>query len=134
MYGKLALKPAFENIIIAKKPISEKTTKLNLLVHGTGTINIGRLRELRGDDRYPDTIFYHPKAKASEHGSPHPCVKPISLMVDLVALYCPVGETVLDPFAGSGTTGIAARNLGHPVVLIDNDPEMRSEIERRLRA
>ncbi len=38
----------------------------------------------------------------------HPTVKPVALMRWLVALVTPPGGTVLDPFCGSGTTGIAA--------------------------
>ena len=46
----------------------------------------------------------------------HPTVKPLALMEHLVALVTPPGGVVLDPFAGSGTTLQAARNLGmHPV-------------------
>lgn len=39
----------------------------------------------------------------------HPTVKPIDLMRYLIRLVTPVGGTTLDPFLGSGTTGIAAR-------------------------
>lgn len=44
----------------------------------------------------------------------HPTVKPVSLMRYLVRLITPKGETVLDPFMGSGSTGMAC-------VLTDND-------------
>jgi DNA modification methylase len=43
-----------------------------------------------------------------ERGNSHPTVKPISLMQYLIRLVVPEGGTVLDPFMGSGTTGIAA--------------------------
>jgi site-specific DNA-methyltransferase (adenine-specific) len=45
---------------------------------------------------------------ASPARNPHPSVKPIELMRWLVRLGCPPGGLVLDPFTGSGTTGIAA--------------------------
>jgi site-specific DNA-methyltransferase (adenine-specific) len=42
----------------------------------------------------------------------HPCPKPLALMVELVRLFTDPGETVLDPFMGSGTTGVACLMLG----------------------
>lgn len=53
-----------------------------------------------------------PRAGAGRTGGAHnhhPTVKPVALMRYLVRLVTPVGGTVLDPFAGSGTTGMAAR-------------------------
>jgi DNA modification methylase len=55
-------------------------------------------------------------AKASKRdrgeGNNHPCVKPITFMRWLVRLVTPAGGIVLDPFLGSGTTGVAARLEG----------------------
>jgi site-specific DNA-methyltransferase (adenine-specific) len=53
----------------------------------------------------------------------HPTVKPIVLMQYLIKLITPPNGTILDPFIGSGTTGIAAKLLGFDCVGIDNDPE-----------
>lgn len=52
----------------------------------------------------------------------HPTVKPIELMLWLVRLVTPPGGTVLDCFAGSGTTGIAALRAGFAFVGIERDP------------
>jgi DNA modification methylase len=70
--------------------------------------------------RYPSNIigevqpdhqkyFYAPRATRKEKGeyNNHPTVKPISLMSYLVRIYAPEGSTVIDPFCGSGTTGVA---------------------------
>jgi DNA modification methylase len=51
----------------------------------------------------------------------HPTVKPIALMRHLCRLVTPPGGTVLDPFMGSGTTGIAARREGFSFVGIERD-------------
>ena len=51
----------------------------------------------------------------------HPTVKPIALMRWLIRLSCPEGGTVLDPFCGSGTTGIAAVMEGRSFVGIEQD-------------
>jgi DNA modification methylase len=53
----------------------------------------------------------------------HPTVKPITLMRYLCRLITPPGGTVLDPFTGSGTTGIAATQEGFDFIGIEQDPE-----------
>jgi hypothetical protein len=55
-------------------------------------------------------------------GNHHPCVKPLSLMKFLLSLCVPPGGTVLDPFAGSGSTGVAALKGGWSFVGIERDP------------
>ena len=45
-------------------------------------------------------------------GNPHPTTKPLALMRELVSDFSDPGELVLDPFAGSGSTGVACRQLG----------------------
>jgi DNA modification methylase len=60
----------------------------------------------------------------------HPCVKPLSLMSWLVKLCCPVGGTVLDPFCGSGSTGVACVREGFGFVGIEMSEEY-CEIARR---
>lgn len=53
----------------------------------------------------------------------HPCPKPFKLMRWLVERASLPGETVLDPFMGSGTTGVAAINLGRQFVGIELEPK-----------
>lgn len=53
----------------------------------------------------------------------HPTVKPVALMAYLCRLVTPPGGTVLDPFMGSGSTGIAALREGFDFIGIDLDPE-----------
>jgi DNA modification methylase len=62
----------------------------------------------------------------------HPCPKPETLMAELVALFTDPGDTVLDPFAGSGTTGIAAKRLGRRAVLIEREERFCETIAKRL--
>jgi site-specific DNA-methyltransferase (adenine-specific) len=59
-------------------------------------------------------------------------VKPLALMRYLVRLVTPPGGLVLDPFAGTGTTGEAAHLEGFDYLLIERDPESVRDIERRL--
>lgn len=62
----------------------------------------------------------------------HPTVKPIELMRWLIRLVTPPGGTVLDPFAGSGTTAVAAARDGFGYVAIDLAPEHVDIINARL--
>lgn len=63
----------------------------------------------------------------------HPTVKPIMLMKYLVNMITPVGGIVLDPFIGSGTTAISAKELFLNYVGIEKDPDYVKIAESRLR-
>lgn len=78
-------------------------------------------------------FFYTAKAdKADRMGSKHPTVKPIDLIAYLCRLITPPGGTVLDPFAGSGTTGMACMREGFNAILIELEAEYVADIKRRL--
>jgi DNA modification methylase len=58
-------------------------------------------------------FYYIPKVSSKERGdSTHPTMKPIKLMEYLIKLVTPPNGVVLDPFMGSGTTGVAALRNG----------------------
>lgn len=79
--------------------------------------------------------FYSGKAnRADRAGSKHPTVKPVSLMRYLSRLICPRGGTILDPFAGSGTTGEAAWREDFNVILIEREDQFVDDIRRRMTA
>lgn len=61
----------------------------------------------------------------TEYAEPngHPCAKPLATMVWLVDRVSLDGETVLDPFMGSGTTGVASMNLGRKFIGIEIEPK-----------
>lgn len=226
-YGGQALKPAIEPIYMGQKPFSEKTGTANVLLHGTGAINIDGCRigwpdgiapeigtpgwggpnkkstavpgqdgdtvervgpssfgrwpanlihdgsdevlaafpdapgqqmavgpengakasvnvfgdygardqfEPRGDSGSAARFFYSSKADADDRvGSKHPTVKPVDLMRYLVRLVTPPGGTVLDCFAGTGTTGEAAWREGFNAILIEREPEYQHDIAERMR-
>jgi site-specific DNA-methyltransferase (adenine-specific) len=189
-----ALKPAYEPIILARKPLDARTPTIggNVALHGTGALNIDATRipevglrteseghwpaslalqhepgcdERSGDcvpecprplidriaaqERAPGAqpfsrLFYAAKASRIEReagldllpkrsaaifsgsgGAPranlHPTVKPLSLMRWLTCLVVPPGGLVLDPFAGSGSTGCAAVLEGRPFLGIERE-------------
>lgn len=85
------------------------------------------------DSGSPARFFYSAKADAGDRlESKHPTVKPVDLMVYLVRMITPPGGTVLDPFAGSGTTGMACMREGFKAVLIEREAEYVADIRRRL--
>lgn len=62
----------------------------------------------------------------------HPCVKPRELLSRLIEPSTKDGEVILDPFAGSGSTLLAARNMGRMSVGIELDPEHCETARARL--
>lgn len=94
-------------------------------------------------------FFYTAKASGSDRGNQtdpalplfgieqeefrntHPTVKPLALMRYLLTLVCPPGALVLDPFAGSGSTGCAAKELGIKIILAELELEYCDIAARR---
>jgi DNA modification methylase len=215
-----ALKPAWEPIVLARKPLSESSIAANVLKHGTGGINVDGCRiasdgghkrafqptnngrsiygeqtgfqptnaegrwpanlihdgsdevlagfpesnsiaSFRGDhadirgDNYNRTegrriegsnsfrghtdsgsaarFFYTAKADADDRlGSKHPTVKPLDLIQYLIRLITPKGGVVLDPFAGTGTTGEAAFREASRAILVEREEEYQEDIIKRM--
>lgn len=168
------LKPAYEPILLARKPLTAMTQR-NVETWGTGALNIEAARfgdywpaplalshasgctqagcsddcpaslidRMRPDLR-PGRLFFSAKASKAEreagcedlplrndllysHPSPrlrrniHPTIKPLALMRWLVRLTVPKDGLVLDPFAGSGTTGMAALLEGRRFLGIERE-------------
>ena len=88
--------------------------------------------------------FKFPNATFNEHcknvvwdfpcgrGKVHPTEKPIKLFEYLVKASSKVGDIVLDPFAGSGTTAIACKNTNRNYILIEKETEYIEIIKKRL--
>lgn len=78
-------------------------------------------------------LHYSSKADADDRlGSKHPTVKPLDLMRWLVRLVTPPSGLVLDPFAGTGTTGEAAFREGMRAILIEMEQASLDDIARRM--
>lgn len=121
--ARSTLKPSMQIIIVARKPIEGRLID-NVTRHGTGAFiaePISSEKRSRfsanvlGDINPDEPFFYSPRATPGEKDrflpegmkNTHPTVKPINLMRHLIRLATIPGATVLDPFAGSGTTGVA---------------------------
>ena len=83
--------------------------------------------------------FYCPKTSSKEKNmglegvkSSHPTVKPIKLMEYLITLVTPKGGIVMDCFMGSGSTGIAAKNLGFSFIGIEREQEYFDIAKQRI--
>lgn len=70
-------------------------------------------------DKYPQTILTF--SNANQKGKVHPTQKPVALMEYLIKTYTNEGETVLDFAFGSGTTGVACKNLNRSFIGIELD-------------
>lgn len=113
---------------------SEPSTSTRLGYSGLASL-AGRHapRQARGDSGSAARFFYCAKAsKADRAGSRHPTIKPVALMQWLCRLVTPPGGVVLDPFAGSGSTGAGALRGGYGAVLIEREPEYVADIHRRI--
>ena len=90
------------------------------------------------DSGGPSRYFYTSKASRSERTddgaieNDHPTVKPVDLMKWLVRLVTREDQVVLDPFAGSGTTAVAAKDLGREFVAIERQAKYVSLAQARI--
>lgn len=79
-------------------------------------------------DRTQDTVWEIPRPKRSEE---HPTMKPVELVARAIRNHTHNGQTVLDPFGGSGTTLIAAHQEGRVARLVELDPRYCDVICKR---
>jgi len=84
-------------------------------------INTPEMREKRGVT-----------TELPRYGNPHPTVKPLKLMSYLITLGSREGDTVLDPFMGSGTTGIACEMLGRKFIGYEIDKSYFEIAKKRI--
>lgn len=103
------LKPCIEPMTLAQKP-RIGTFVENWLEHETGLVDTSQSL----DGKFPGNLMQVPKPRKKEkgEGNTHLTVKPIALIEHLVRLFSKEGQTVLDPFTGSGSHGVAAVNAG----------------------
>ena len=78
------------------------------------------------------SFLLHLKATDRDPYNDHPTLKPTDIVEWLVRLVTRPGQTVLDPFCGSGTTGVACVQSGREYILIDQDEHYCEIAEKRL--
>ena len=126
-----------------REPYSEETLKrykydMQRLISLTGKDKISKKSNERKKiaphplGRLPKTIWHiSPEYNYREN---HFAVFPEDIPEKCIKAGCPKGEVVLDPFAGSGTTGMVARKLGRKAILIELNPLYIKMIEERTMA
>ena len=79
-----------------------------------------------------DEKYQRPKFVCSIDKGLHPTQKSLKLMESLVKIHTNEGDTVLDPFMGSGTTGLACKNLGRKFIGIEKDENYFNIAKKRI--
>lgn len=99
-----------------------------------GNWGTGQIMTTYGDTGGASRFFYCAKASKKEKGdfNTHPTVKPMKLMEYLVRLVTPKNGIVLDPFTGSGSTLVAAKNLGFDYIGFEMEEEYIEIANKRL--
>lgn len=155
----LGLKPAYEPIILVQKPIEKGlNVAQNVIKYGTGVLNLEQTRipyakgeQKVGHNPHPkgrvsanmlrtdaledgyDKFFTIPKVRQhAEDFNHHPTLKPVALMHHLVKLISFENQTVLDPFMGSGSTGVACLALRRRFVGFELEKTYFDISQRRL--
>lgn len=130
------LRPLFEPILWFQKPYKTGGTIAdNVLRYEVGAWNEDALRKynLYADNREVFSNTIRVTITSEDHGK-HIAQKPLQLMELLVELVTKEGQIILDPFMGSGTTCLAARNLNRHYIGIDIDSQSVMVAKERLTA
>jgi site-specific DNA-methyltransferase (adenine-specific) len=77
-------------------------------------------------------VWTHAQMKGFLGTPVHPTQKPIPLMMDLVRLFSNEDECIIDPFAGSGSTGVAAVKMGRRFIGVEIDEGYAAVARRRI--
>ena len=121
------LRPQFETMIVAQKP-REGTMLDNWLNYKVGLID----PNVSLDGKVPSTVMTVEKPEKRTYNG-HLTVKPVKLIRHLIELFTVRGQTVLDPFLGSGTTALAAIQAERSCIGIEIDPSYVELAERRIK-
>ncbi len=107
---------------------AKRVTRRGRTVH-TGDIKQSAYSRDAGGPRLMRSVL---QVRSCHGHAEHPTQKPEGIVEPLMAYACPSGGTVLDPFAGSGTTGLVARRTSRNAVLVEADPTFAATIASRL--
>lgn len=138
--------PVFEYMFVLSKgvnkvfnPIKDKVNKhAGVSHHGTIRQKNGSTQPLNGiksSKRVADFGQRHNVWRITEEkvlNKQHPAVFPLTLATDHIMSWSNEGETVLDPFMGSGTTGVACKNTNRNFIGIEMDPTYFAIAEKRI--
>ena len=120
------LRPQFESILCAQKP-REGTFVENWMKHSTGLIDARQ--SLSGNS--PTTVMTVEKAIKEKYNC-HLTPKPLGICEHLIRLFSREGQLVLDPFLGSGTTCLAAKQAGRCSIGMEINPHYLEIAKQRI--
>jgi site-specific DNA-methyltransferase (adenine-specific) len=146
---KDSFNPQYEMILVLRPPDAEGFAYFDKTA-GRTPYDPATIRNYLGDKRYQDkekrarelalgrpatNILRIPSLKGnSKEKAGHPSQKPLALVRLLIEASTRPGDAVLDPFLGSGSTAVAARELGRPWTGIELSPDYHEIIRQRLAA
>lgn len=136
------LKSAFEPILFATKPREGRYID-NFLQHGVGLMDTS-VKTGTSSDKFPtnvvttgtdcgifDRVFLVNKPRKEKYNT-HTTVKPVTLCQHFIELFTQPNAIVVDPFLGSGTTALAAKNCGRRWIGSEQKEKYREIISKRL--
>jgi site-specific DNA-methyltransferase (adenine-specific) len=98
------------------------------------TFNYWDAKEMNGGRQLQNVWEYPVTPKSERRHGKHPSQKPLALLERIVLLCSKPGDSILDPFTGTGTAALAARRHGRRWLAIENNPDYLDIAERRLAA
>jgi site-specific DNA-methyltransferase (adenine-specific) len=124
------LRPQMEPMTLAQKP-RDGTFVDNWMRHRTGLMDTTQTL----DGMFPGNIMPFKKPTRAEKGADndHPTSKPVPLIDHIIRLFSAPGQTVLDPFLGSGSHGVAALQTGRNFIGIERDSHYYEIAKSRIR-
>jgi site-specific DNA-methyltransferase (adenine-specific) len=123
------LRNEWEAIVVVQKPL------LNNYIETIEAVGLGPFKAILPDGSFQSNILEGFSKGRDEKFDEHCTIKPASLIRHLIEMFLPKSgkHLVLDPFAGTGTTLVAALELGHEVIGIEIEERYCSIIEERLK-
>ena len=121
----------YNPIMVSANPNKiDKRKRFSDLKFKNGWIGNQELKRTKDNGlRYPTSVIYFDR----EETDLHPTQKPVALFEYLIKTYTDEGDLVLDNCAGSGTTGVACKNLNRNYILIEKEEKYIEVIRQRLR-
>lgn len=117
-----------------KKDIRKETGNLRRQAEHYGRHRIGDLstKTMPENKKMPRTILSFPCVNPADKSKSHPTQKPVALLEYLIKTYTLEGETVLDFTMGSGSTGVACKNLGRKFIGIEKEEKYFEIAKKRI--
>lgn len=119
------LTPTFETMWLCQKP-KVGTFLDNYLSYGVGLV------DFRNGSKKVKFEHKKPSQEERNESGNHPTLKPISLIEDLINVFCPQSGVVLDSFMGSGTTGVACMKTNRNFIGIEKDKKYYESASMRI--